>query len=264
MKLASSTQRLHSEDVLLLVQLDQIGFLGPVPGRVSAAADLTGHFIQPFILGGAADLHRGLDVGFFGSDGLAAFRIDIDRRQAGFHQDAIAGALAPDRKIPGGNESGRGQIVAVLHHQTHFPDIILRLPRIRQSGGVSARFRSGDNPGDLEFRRDLPVLSHQAHLALRRIRRIIENVSRLLHPEGDFHASSGLQDQGRFRYGNGEQPVFLLRLGVFPTAGGRHKEGGRQSHRHFQPGTHHLESILSSGRTESPSPALCRRRNACP
>ena len=97
----------HPEDVLLFFQFDQVGFLGPVPGRVPAAADLASGLFQTFILTRPANLDGGLDECFLGSDGFAVFRIDINRRQAGLHQNPVSGALAAYRKVPGGDIGGR-------------------------------------------------------------------------------------------------------------------------------------------------------------
>ena len=179
----------HPEDVLLLVQLDQIRLLGPVPGRVAAAADFAGHGVEPLELLRPLDLQGSLHILFLGRDGPASLGVDIDDRKAG--------PDGPGRNRLGEHPEGGGLDVILIARgrialndgQTHGQVIALPLPGVLDDGLIHAFFRAPDNLPDGELVRLPATVLQQFHLLERRLL--------VLHHEGKGDASPGRNLQGR-------------------------------------------------------------------
>ena len=165
----------HPEEGLLLVQFDQIRLLGPVPGRITPAADVAGHRIQAVILLGSLDLQGSLHVVFLGVDALATFRIDIHDRQAGIDGSRRVGL--------GKHPEGRGRDIVFVARgripledgEVHVPFIVLAQPGILDDGLIRASFST---PGDFleeELLRFPTAVKQQFHL--------LENSLLVLHLE---------------------------------------------------------------------------------
>ena len=179
----------HPEDVLLLVQLDQIRFLGPVPGRIAAAADFAGRGVEALELLRSPDLQGSLHIRFLGSDGHASLGVDID--------DGKAGPDGSGRVRLGEHPESRGLDhifvprgrIALDDGQAHVQVVVLPLPGILDDGLIHASFRAPDNLPERELVRLPAAVLQQFHFLERRLL--------VLHHEGKGDVPPGRNLQVR-------------------------------------------------------------------
>ena len=179
----------HSEKGLLLVEFDEIGFLGPLPGRIAPPADQAGGRVQPGKPFHAPDLQFGGDILRLGLDGHPVLGLDIDDGKPRLDR---SGRIHFGKDPDGGRldiELVSGVRIPLDDREMDFPLIVFPQPGILDNRPVRAFRIPRDDSLDIAFRRLFSACQQQFHFP--------ERCVLVLHPEGKVGTVPRRKDQRR-------------------------------------------------------------------